>query len=127
NVVVTGFVKDLRDYYNKASVFVAPMTFVVGIQNKVLEAMAMEVPVVSTTLANEGIDARPGEEIFVEDEPSAFADRVVELLKNKDLRKKISTNAKEFVERNFPWEKVVDRMDEVHLKISKTQNGISCQ
>jgi len=127
NVVVTGFVKDLRDYYNKASVLVAPMKFVVGIQNKVLEAMAMEVPVVSTTLANEGIDARPGEEIFVEDEPSAFADRVVELLKNKDLRKKISTNAKEFVERNFPWEKVVDRMDEVHLKISKTQNGISCQ
>ena len=121
NVIVTGFVKDLRDYYNKAAVVVVPMKFVVGVQNKVLEAMAMKLPVVTSSLGNEGIDASPGKEIFVEDEPNAFANRVVEILKNEHLRMEIGSNARSFVERKFAWANVLDRMNEIHSKISRNQ------
>jgi|SRR3972149_5280771 len=124
NVVVTGFVEDLRLYYNEASVLAAPMRFVAGVQNKILEAMAMEVPVVTSRLGNEGIDANVGKEIFVEDEPKAFANCVVKLLKNEDLRKQVGANARRFVQKNFTWEKVVDRLDEIYLKISERQEDI---
>ena len=119
SVTVTGFVNDLRPYYNRAAVMVAPMRFVVGMQNKILEAMAIEVPVVTTNLGNEGIDAQIGKEIFVEDDPRDFANRVVELLRDKNLRREIGASARKFVERHFTWGKVAERMDEIGRKIEK--------
>jgi len=121
NVIVTGFVKDLRPHYEKAAVMVASMRFVVGMQNKILEAMAMEVPVVTSRFGNEGIDARSGKEIFVEDNPKGFAHSVIELLKDKNLRREIGINARKFVERNFTWTKAFDRMDEISGKITENR------
>ena len=121
DVIVTGFIKDLRPYYEKAAVMVAPMRFVAGVQNKILEAMAMGVPVVTSRFGNEGIDAQPEKEIFVENNPESFARSVVELLKNEDLRRKIGINARKFVERNFTWRKITDRMDKIWEKISENR------
>lgn len=113
NIIVTGYVKDLRPFYNKANVMAAPMLFVAGVQNKILEAMAMEVPVVTSNYGNEGIDAVNGEQIFVEDDPQKFACRVIELLKNVELGKKIGCSAGKFVREKYSWNSVVARMDRI--------------
>ncbi len=117
DVIVTGFVPDLRPYYLKARVMVAPLHFVVGIQNKILEAMAMKVPVVCTPEANEGIFANDSKEVFVEKDDEKFAKRVIELLKDEELCKKIGENARKFVEKNFSWNKVLDRIQQIERKI----------
>lgn len=117
SIKVLGYVEDLRPAYNSASVLVAPTRFTVGIQNKVLEAMAMEVPVVCSTFANEGIFAEDGQEAFIEDDPRAFAERVAQLLRSPELRRKIGSNAREFVKERFIWSTVVERMDKIASQI----------
>lgn len=119
NVVVTGFVEDLRPYYNEAAVAIAPMRFVAGMQNKILEAMAMEVPVVATTGANEGIDAQDGEEIFVTDTPADFANKVVWSLENWELARKMGGRAREFVKDRFTWDVAAHRVEEIGRIISE--------
>lgn len=113
DIIVTGFVEDLRPYYDNSAVMVAPMRFVVGVQNKILEAMAMEVPVVTTHFGNEGIGACPEKEIFVADNPKEFANYIINLLRNEKLRKKIGKNARKFVKERFTWGKVVNKVDEI--------------
>ena len=121
SVIVTGFVEDLRPYYNKAAVLVAPMRFVAGMQTKILEAMAMEVPVVTTAWGNEGIDARHGEEIFVADDAPEFANRVIQLLNDLRLRQKMGKKAREFVKNRFTWDLAARRMEEIRRIISKSR------
>ena len=73
----------------------------------------MKLPVVSTTSAAEGIGVEFGKHLFVEDKPKEFANKVLEMLKNKTLRDKTGENAYEFVKANYDWEsnlRVIDRM-----------------
>jgi sugar transferase (PEP-CTERM/EpsH1 system associated) len=79
-VAVTGRVPDVRPYLAHARVVVAPLRVARGIQNKVLEAMAMARPVVATSCAAEGLSATPGTELAVADEPPAFAAAVIEAM-----------------------------------------------
>lgn len=120
NIIVTGYVEDLREYYKKASVAIAPMRFVAGMQNKILEAMSMSLPVVSTFYGNEGINAKDGESIFVEDKPEHFAQKVILLLKNNEIRKKMGNSARKFIEENYSWYRVFERVNEVEKKIVNT-------
>ncbi len=112
-VTVTGFVRDLRPFYNMASLFVAPLRFVVGIQNKILEAMAMELPVVTTKFGNEGINASVEEGVFVADNPLEFAHLVLKLLKDERLRRELGVKARKFVEERFNWNTVSLMLDEI--------------
>ncbi len=111
NTVVTGFVPDMRVYLNEATVCVVPLRIARGVQNKVLEAMAMNVPVVSTSAANGGINARDGEEILIADSPTEFADAVGRLLIDPELRDVLSTRARDFVMRGFSWERSSEIVD----------------
>lgn len=123
SVVVTGYVDDVRPYLAKASVVVTPMILGMGIKNKVLEAMAMEKPVVSTSLGARGIDVSPRENIIIADEPKEFAIRVMELLGDEQLRQKIAYNGKRLVETNYSWKKMVDMLNELFEEIvSKNAN-----
>ena len=90
-VTVTGFVDDLNGFLNEAAVFVAPLRFAAGVQNKVLEAMAAGRPVVTTGLVNGGVGAEPGIELFVADDAQSLADQIVSLLQSKEQRKLIGT------------------------------------
>lgn len=117
NIIVTGYVEDLRDWYRKASVAIAPMRFVAGMQNKILEAMAMSLPVVTTFYGNEGINAREGETIFVEDEPDRFAQRILQLLKDDNLRRELGNRARRFVQQNYRWNLVLNRIEEIEKSI----------
>lgn len=120
NVIVTGFVEDLRYYYNRAAILVAPMRFVGGMQNKILQAMAMEVPVVASTYANEGINATPGYEILVADEPHDFAASVLDLLNTPEKCRTIGRRARIFVKSHFSWACVAERITRIakNLNIS---------
>jgi sugar transferase (PEP-CTERM/EpsH1 system associated) len=113
DTTVTGFVPDIREYLSRASVCVVPLRLAMGVQNKILEAMAMGVPVVATAVANRGINATHGREILVADDPASFAEATVTLLKDQQLRESITENAKKFIEQNFRWEKNLRQLDEL--------------
>lgn len=83
DVSVTGWVPDVRPYLQHAAAVVAPLRMARGIQNKVLEGMAMGRPVVVTSKGLEGIDATPGLELLVADDPASFADEVLSLLSGR--------------------------------------------
>ncbi len=126
-VHVVGGVPDVRPFFTAAHVAVAPLRIAQGMQTKILEAMAMGLPVVATGRAFEGIDAQPGAEIFVEDDPAGFADRVSELLGNAELRVRAGAYARKFVESHHAWEPAMIRLDTVlHAAVgrrAKTRSG----
>ncbi|MCC6817879.1 MAG: glycosyltransferase, partial [Bacteroidia bacterium] len=87
DIEVTGFIPDLSEMYNKASVVVAPLRFGAGTQNKVLEAMAMGIPVVCSHIGFEGLGISDGEGAFMRKDPIVFAEQVNALLLNESLRR----------------------------------------
>jgi polysaccharide biosynthesis protein PslH len=115
---VTGFVPDIREYLSRASVYVVPLRLAMGVQNKILEAMAMGVPVVATSVANRGINATHGQEILVADDPASFAEATITLLKDRQLREHITENARKFIEQNFSWEKNLHQLDELISQVT---------
>ena len=100
-VYVTGRVPDVRPYIAHAAAAVAPLRIARGIQNKVLEAMAMAKPVVVTRDALEGIDAVPGAELLVADAPAEFADACLRAASDAGLR--IGRAARQRVVRDYAW------------------------
>ena len=112
HVMITGFVPDMREFLEKAAVCVVPLRIAKGIQNKVLEAMAMGIPVVSTSEANSGINAVHNRDLMVANDPQSFADAVVRLLRNEKLRRTIASNARGFVEQQFSWEHNLRQLDQ---------------
>lgn len=112
NITVTGFVESVLPYLHKAAVFVAPMRIARGVQNKILEAMAAGVPVVTSSLGFEGITATSGSELFVEDAPEQFAQRVIELMRDPKKRTKVVQKARQVIEEQYDWEKNLGRLEE---------------
>jgi len=103
-VVVTGTVPDVRPYIAHAAVSVAPLRIARGIQNKVLEAMAMATPVVVSPQALEGIDAVPGSELVLAEDAAAFVDAVATLLAGQDsAAAAIGAAARAKVQRRYSW------------------------
>jgi glycosyltransferase involved in cell wall biosynthesis len=110
-VEVTGFVDDTRDWLRRAAVAVAPLRIARGIQNKVLEAMAMGLPVVGTSPATRGVEAEPGTHYEVADDAAAFAAAVCRLLDDADARRRLGAAARAFVEDHYDWERVFEPLD----------------
>jgi glycosyltransferase involved in cell wall biosynthesis len=103
-VTVTGEVASTADYIRKASVCINPMQVGAGMQNKLLEFLAMGKATVATTLANEGIGAAPDRDLLVADAPDAFAERVLQLLRDPARRAALGRSARAFVESEWSWE-----------------------
>ena len=116
-VRVTGYVDDPKDELARASVSIAPLRIARGIQNKVLEAMAMGLPVVGTTSATQGVEATAGEHFLLADEPKPFADRVVELLEAPDRAAQLGAAARTFVEDHYDWERVLAPFDDLIARL----------
>jgi sugar transferase (PEP-CTERM/EpsH1 system associated) len=112
-VTVTGRVPDVRPYLTSASVCVVPLRMGRGIQNKLLEAMATGLPAVATTTAFGGVEAVPGEELLVADEPEQFASSVVRLLENADVRRQMGQAARAAMEKHYNWKTCLAALDEV--------------
>lgn len=105
NIVVTGLVDDVRPYLEQAAVFVAPVRFASGTQNKVLEAMAMQIPVVCTATVAAGLhfDDLREPPVCVADRAKPFATAVVELLRDESKRSRLAAQGREFVRQRFDW------------------------
>ncbi|MCB0755491.1 MAG: glycosyltransferase [Flavobacteriales bacterium] len=101
---VTGWVDDIRDCYAKAKVFVAPMMIGTGLQNKLLEAMAMQIPCITSTLANNALKAKPDSEILIAKTAQEYADNVIDLLQNAEKANSIASAGHELVSKQFSWE-----------------------
>ena len=115
---VTGFVDDTDELYKSAAVFVAPILTGGGIIVKVLDALAAGTPVVTTSFGNEGILARPGEELLIADTPNEFADAVIALLRDPARAERIAANGSAFVARNFSLEAVLDKIERTYNQLS---------
>ncbi len=110
-IKVTGFVDDPRDYLRKAAVSVAPLRVARGIQNKVLEALAMGLPTVGTTSATQGVEGTPGQDFIVADTAEAFAEEVIGLLHDPGSARALGDRGREFVEGTYDWEKCLEPLD----------------
>ena len=105
-VHVTGFVPDIRLNFAKCKVLSAPMQSSIGLQNKLLEAMAMGIPCVTSTLANNALKAKPDYEILVADSPEVNAEKIIQLLQDKNTYLNIQHNALQLVQQHYSWEKI---------------------
>jgi sugar transferase (PEP-CTERM/EpsH1 system associated) len=110
NVFVTGFIPDLSETYNSASVVVAPLRFGAGTQNKVLEAMSMGIPVVCSNIGFKGLGINDGEGAFMRLGANDFADQVINLLSDEDLRKNTGKKGIEVIEKSFTWETISEKL-----------------
>jgi sugar transferase (PEP-CTERM/EpsH1 system associated) len=103
NVMISGWLPDIRSAYSSAKIFVAPIFHGSGQQNKILEAMAMEMPCVTTTLVNNAILANPGTAILVADTEGVFAEKILQLMQDIHYQRFIGHNARHFVENRYDW------------------------
>ena len=117
NVIVTGFVKDIKQYVGRASVIVVPIRSGSGIKNKILEAMAQKKAIVATPLSCVGIKVTDKEDIFIEETSTAFAKRVIKLLEDKELRERVGEKARKLVEEKYTWEKASQKLEKIIFEI----------
>ncbi|MBM4197417.1 MAG: TIGR03087 family PEP-CTERM/XrtA system glycosyltransferase [Gammaproteobacteria bacterium] len=110
-ITVTGTVPDIRPHVRGAAVSVAPLDVARGTQNKILESMALGVPVVCSTLASRGVDARPGEHLLTADSPAECASTVIEVLADRQRRRALASAGRERVLSHHSWAHSMRRMD----------------
>jgi glycosyltransferase involved in cell wall biosynthesis len=110
-VTVSGWVKDIRTSYAAARIFVAPMQIGTGLQNKLLEAMAMRMPCVTSGLANNAVGAVPGESILIGQQPEDYAEHILRLLERPEERERLAENGHRFVHSTFDWDRAAERLD----------------
>jgi sugar transferase (PEP-CTERM/EpsH1 system associated) len=112
-VQVTGTVPDVRPYLSEAIVAVAPLRIARGVQNKILEAMAMELPVVGTTPAFQGLAVADKYGMYVADDPGEFADAVVKLLGNPERARACGASARQFVTSHYDWSDILKEFEQI--------------
>ncbi len=110
-VVVTGFVDDLAPWYRAATVFVSPLLVAGGLLQKVIDAMAMGVPVVATTVCNHGLGGEPGVHLVTADAPDDFAAAILALLEDAAARAQMAEAARAFVTTTYDVDAAVARWD----------------
>ncbi|HPS46650.1 MAG TPA: glycosyltransferase [Bacteroidales bacterium] len=113
---VTGWVKDLRDCYNQSKIFIAPMQIGTGLQNKLLEAMSMKIPCITSELANNALRAKSGNEILIGNNPEEYAEHILYLLNNADKAKELGENGYTFVKETYNWDSVNKELNDIICK-----------
>lgn len=119
---VPGYVPDLTEYLEKAAVMVIPVRVGGGMRVRILEAFARAMPVVTTTVGLEGIDAKEGEEVLVADDPQNFADCVVRLLEKQDLANLLAENGRRLAIMVYDWKVVLQAVAAVYADIERQVN-----
>ncbi|MFM2206272.1 MAG: hypothetical protein RL213_247 [Bacteroidota bacterium] len=113
HVTVTGWVEDVRDSFARCRILAAPMTLSIGLQNKLLEAMAMKLPCITTPLSNNALGGRDGEELLLATTAQEFADQILLLLEDPALAERITENAYRMVKEKYGWEGSVKKLERV--------------
>lgn len=119
NVHVSGWVDDIRGSYASAKIFIAPMLINIGLQNKILEAMAMELPCITSPLANNAIGGTDGENILVAASPQQYAEKIFRLNDDKRFAQSLAAKGNEFVKKNYTWQKSIAGLEKILLRLSE--------
>jgi glycosyltransferase involved in cell wall biosynthesis len=130
SIEVTGRVPDIRSYFETSMIFICPLRLGAGIKNKVLEAMAMETPVVATPLSCEGIPVTHGQQVLLGTTDDELIKNVFTLLKNPRLRQQLVQNSRQLIAQQFAWRNVADQYEELYSQVirghrERAQAGLS--
>lgn len=117
NIFITGYVDDIRPYIAQSKLFVAPIRIGSGTRLKILQAMAMNKCVISTTIGCEGIDVENDKSIIIRNNPTSFAEAVVELLRDDEKRKSIANAGYKIAIEKYDWNNIFKKKIELYRKI----------
>jgi sugar transferase (PEP-CTERM/EpsH1 system associated) len=117
-VCVTGAVPDVRPYYERCFASIVPLRAGGGTRLKILEAMALGLPVVSTSIGAEGLEASDGEHLLIADEPAEFAARVVRVFREPALGASMAEKARRLVESRYDWDDLAARQLRVYEELA---------
>lgn len=124
SITVTGTVDDVRPYLASAQLAIVPLNIGGGTRLKIFELMAANLPVVSTSIGAEGLPVTHDENILLADDPTSFANSVIDLLSNPSRCDELAESAFRLVQENFSWSKVVDEFEAMLLD-SQAQTNIT--
>jgi sugar transferase (PEP-CTERM/EpsH1 system associated) len=110
-VTVTGFVQDVRPLVHQCAAMVAPLNIARGTQNKILETLALGVPVVASRRAAGGVDAVTGQHFLTAASPQAYADALISLMQNPDLRGRLAHAGRRRMQTHHSWQSAMKRLD----------------
>jgi len=113
---VTGWVDDIREPFAQSRIHLAPMLISIGLQNKILQAMAMKIPCIVSSQANNAIHAPTNDCLLIADSPEDYVGKIMLLLNDQSLYDKISENAFQFVRKNFDWGAMCMKLENVLMK-----------
>tara|TARA_B110000902_G_scaffold110428_1_gene130354 strand:+ start:29823 stop:30989 length:1167 start_codon:yes stop_codon:yes gene_type:complete len=116
-IEVTGFVPDIQDMYEQASVVIAPLRFGAGTQNKVLEAMAMGVPTVCTHIGFEGLEIQSGEGVIMASKKERFIAEVDQLLSDANKRETVGSKGLYIAKTRFSWDRIALQLEEILIEV----------
>jgi len=115
-ITVSGWLDDIRDAYKNAKVFVAPLFIGTGLQNKLLEAMSMELPCVTTSLVNSSLKGEIETQILIANDALEFKNQIEILLAEDSKRSKVGKEARTFVKENYSWKQSTNLLETVLLQ-----------
>ena len=111
-----GWVEDVRTAYDETKLFVAPLFTGAGLQNKLLEAMSMQVPCVVSSVTNASLIATENKHVLIANNEYEFVEKIIQLLKDEHLQHSFKVNARIFVEENYSWDKANQILENILLK-----------
>lgn len=109
-IEITGFVEDIKPYFDKANIFVAPFRIARGVQNKILQAFACGLPVIATSMGAEGIRCQAEQDILLADTPDQYIDKIKLLITDEQKYRLLSKNALATITQNYSWESILAPM-----------------
>jgi len=113
NIEILGYVADVRPYFDRARLSVAPLRFGAGVKGKVNQSMALGVPAVVSSIAAEGMYLVHGQNVMIADDPSSFADAVFQIWTSTELWERLSSNGRENIREHFSVEAASRQIDEL--------------
>jgi polysaccharide biosynthesis protein PslH len=123
-VEVTGYVDDVRPFVQRSAVMLCPMIYSVGIQNKVLEGMAMGTPVVVAAQAASSLQALPGRDVLVAHSAQEFAESALRVMHDATLRTSLSWRGRQYVERHHDWSAMTERLVDIYRQAITDKQGL---
>jgi glycosyltransferase involved in cell wall biosynthesis len=124
NVEFTGSVPDVRPYIARAAVVIAPLRVGSGTRLKILEALAMGKPVVTTTIGCEGLSVIDGEHLMVADDPQPFAEAVARLMSDRKLATELGRSGRTLIERDYSWSVVIQHLERFHTQLIRKETRV---